>query len=110
MEQNENASSAQTGNDHAESLEARRRRLIFRAQHRGTFETDILIGGFVDRHVNGMNAEQVADMEHVLQLPDPDLTDWLFGRLSIPEEKKTPMLVALVDDALTRMGKKEATA
>ena len=29
--------------------------------------------------------------------PDPDLTDWLFGRLPLPPERETPMLRRMVD-------------
>lgn len=100
MEQNETASAIDTARD----LETRRRRLIFRARHRGTFETDILIGEFVDRHVAGMNDAELTDMERVLELPDPDLSDWLFGRLPLPQEKETPMLRAMVEDARRRRG------
>ncbi|WP_039906170.1 succinate dehydrogenase assembly factor 2, partial [Acetobacter tropicalis] len=61
-------------------LAARRRRLVFRANHRGTFETDILIGGFVEANVATMSEADLADMEAIMQMPDPELTDWLVGR------------------------------
>ena len=35
--------------DHALDPDLRRRRLLFRATHRGTHELDLLIGGFFDR-------------------------------------------------------------
>lgn len=78
-------------------LAARRRRLVFRANHRGTFETDILIGGFVEATVATMSEADLADMEAIMQMPDPELTDWLFGRLPLPEEKATPMLRRMVE-------------
>ncbi|GAN61290.1 hypothetical protein ACI01nite_04180 [Acetobacter cibinongensis] len=78
-------------------LAARRRRLIFRANHRGTFETDILIGGFVEANVATMTDAELSDMEAIMEMPDPELTDWLFGRLPLPEEKATPMLRRMVD-------------
>ena len=92
-------------NGEEESLAARRRRLKFRANHRGTFETDILIGGFVEETADSLNAEEVADMENILEMPDPDLTDWLFGRLPLPEEKATPMLRRMVEACRARCGK-----
>jgi antitoxin CptB len=33
------------------TLDDRKRRLMFRASHRGTREADLIIGGFVERHV-----------------------------------------------------------
>ncbi|MFT8674817.1 MAG: succinate dehydrogenase assembly factor 2 [Acetobacter sp.] len=88
-----------------DDLATRRRRLRFRANHRGTFETDILIGQFVDEQADSLNADELADMEAILEMPDPDLTDWLFGRLPLPEEKATPMLRRMVDSCRTRCGK-----
>lgn len=90
----DNSSAPMTEDD---PLAARRRRLVFRANHRGTFETDILIGGFVEANVATMTAAELADMEAVMEMPDPELTDWLFGRLPLPEEKATPMLRRMVD-------------
>ena len=98
-------SSAQPDAPAPDDLAARRRRLRFRANHRGTFETDILIGQFVDEQADSLNAEELADMEAILEMPDPDLTDWLFGRLPLPEEKATPMLRRMVDSCRTRCGK-----
>ncbi|MFT8367404.1 MAG: succinate dehydrogenase assembly factor 2 [Acetobacter papayae] len=88
----------------AAELDARRRRLKFRANHRGTFETDILIGGFVQDVADTLNAAELTDMEAILEMPDPDLTDWLFGRLPLPEEKATPMLRRMVDACRARCG------
>ncbi|NHO31188.1 FAD assembly factor SdhE [Acetobacter fallax] len=109
MEQNETISPATSSPDASagdaqSDLERRRKRLLFRSQHRGTFETDILIGGFVEKYVNTMDATALDDIEAVLETPDPVLTDWLFGRLPVPEECETPMLRALLNDAHQRSG------
>ncbi len=81
------------------SLEHRRRRLLFRATHRGTHETDLLIGGYVARHLEAMDAAAVAAMEALLELPEPDLADWLTGRAPIPEGPHAALLRALGADA-----------
>jgi antitoxin CptB len=74
------------------SLSPRRRRLIFRARHRGTKEADLMIGGFVARHVAGFAEAEMDELEAILELPDVDLADWLSGRRPIPPEVATPML------------------
>ena len=71
---------------------SRRRRLLFRATHRGTYENDILLGGFVQRHIDALSESELAALEAVLELPDNDLADWLTGRMPIPPEADTPML------------------
>jgi antitoxin CptB len=74
------------------SLSPRRRRLMFRAWHRGTKEADLMIGGFVKRHIATFTEAELDELEAVLELPDVDLADWLSGRRAIPSHITTPML------------------
>jgi antitoxin CptB len=80
-------------------LDARRRRLVFRAQHRGTKETDILIGGFVARHIASLSDADVAALEEILELWDVDLADWLSGRRPIPPEHDHQLLRRIMAEA-----------
>ncbi len=73
-------------------LERRRRRLLFRATHRGTHESDLLIGGFVAARLETLTAEDITALEALLETSDPVLADWLVGRADIPPEAETPML------------------
>ena len=81
------------------SFDARRRRLLYRATHRGTYENDILLGGFVKRHIDAMRESELAALEALLELPENDLADWLTGRLPIPAEADSPMLRRVLDEA-----------
>lgn len=81
------------------ATEHRRRRLLFRATHRGTKENDILIGGFVAAGLADLTDADMDALEAVMQLPDTDLADWLTGRRPIPPELDTPMLRRLVEAA-----------
>jgi antitoxin CptB len=80
-------------------LDARRRRLVFRAQHRGTKETDILIGGFVARHIRSLSDADVTALEEILELWDVDLADWLSGRRPISPEHDHPLLRRIMAEA-----------
>ena len=73
----------------------RRRRLLFRATHRGTRETDLLIGGFVRARLASFTAADMDALEEVMELPDTDLADWLTGRTAIPPACDSPMLQAI---------------
>ena len=70
----------------------RRRRLLYRATHRGTHETDLLVGGFVARHLSNLTPEQLDELETILDYPDTDLADWLTGRQPIPADAAQPLL------------------
>jgi antitoxin CptB len=71
--------------------ETRRRRLLFRATHRGTYENDLMIGGFVRAHLAGFTDAELTDLESLMDWPDVDLADWLTGRRPLPEDAP-PML------------------
>lgn len=76
-------------------VQTRRRRLLFRATHRGTHETDLLVGGFVASRIETMSEPDMDALEEVMELPDADLADWLTNRLPIPPEVDSPMLQAI---------------
>ena len=78
-------------------LESRRRRLLFRANHRGTRESDLLIGGFVASRLEHFSVAEIDVLERIIELPDTWLTDWLTGRTPIPAEHDEPMLRAMRD-------------
>ncbi|WP_419731253.1 succinate dehydrogenase assembly factor 2 [Lichenicola sp.] len=84
------------------ALDPRRRRILFRATHRGTHETDVLIGGFVTPRIAGFSDAELDAIEELMELPDVDLADWLMGRLPIPPESDSPMLRAVQAAARSR--------
>jgi antitoxin CptB len=77
--------------------DVRRRRLLFRATHRGTAENDLMIGGFVTVHLGELTDAEVDALEAVMEMPDTNLADWLTGRVPIPPDAATPMLCRMRD-------------
>jgi antitoxin CptB len=77
--------------DQAQS-DIRRRRLLFRATHRGTYENDLLLGGFVRDNLENLTDADIEALETLMERPDPELADWLTGRRPIAPEDATPML------------------
>ena len=75
--------------------EVRRRRLLFRATHRGTYENDLLLGGFVRANLGTFTGADLDALEALMELQDVDLADWLTGRRPIPAEAATPMLLRI---------------
>ena len=72
-----------------------RRRLSYRAWHRGTREADYMVGGFFDRHQAAWDAETIAWFERVLDAQDVDIMAWAFGRSDPPPEHGGPWITAL---------------
>lgn len=67
-----------------ETIEDRRKRLLFRSWHRGTREMDLLLGRFAERHLETFSERQLALYEAMLEYGDPDLYDWMAGRGVVP--------------------------
>jgi antitoxin CptB len=80
-------------------LDSRRRRLVFRANHRGTHENDLLIGGFVEKRIGEFSDAELDELEEIIELSDVDLAEWLTGRQPIPPSHDTPMLRRMRDAA-----------
>jgi antitoxin CptB len=95
-----NSTSPPPGSDPG-ARDPRRRRLLFRATHRGTHETDLLIGGYVASRIDSLTGPDMDALEEVLELPDTDLADWLTGRRPIPPESDSAMLRAIRAAALS---------
>ncbi|MEL6366207.1 MAG: succinate dehydrogenase assembly factor 2 [Pseudomonadota bacterium] len=85
-------------------LDARRRRLIFRATHRGFKEADLVIGLFAKAHVPSMEAGDLDALEALLEAPDQELYAWVTEREPVPENFDGEMFRRLkafkTDDAL----------
>lgn len=69
-------------NDNLENL---RKKLIFRSDHRGTKEMDLLLGSFARQHVPNFNEQELQEFEELLKENDPDLYNWITGKEKAPE-------------------------
>jgi len=79
-----------------ETVEVWRKRLTFRAWHRGTREMDLLIGSFAEKYINEFEAADLVIFEEILVNNDPDVYDWIIGRQIPPAELKSRVLDLLL--------------
>jgi antitoxin CptB len=63
----------------SEGLDDRRKRLLFRCWHRGTREMDLILGRFADAGIADLSDGDMAELERLLEVPDPDLYAALTG-------------------------------
>ena len=61
-----------------DDVDMRRRRALYRAQHRGTKEMDHMIGRFAEAKVPQLSEPELGQFERFLELPDPLLHAWFF--------------------------------
>ncbi len=76
-------------------LDARRRRILFRAWRRGMREMDLVMGHFADAELPAMSAAELDEFERLLDAPDPALLAWITGEEPTPADYDTPLLARL---------------
>jgi antitoxin CptB len=64
-------------------LDDRRKRLLFRCWHRGTREMDLILGRFADAEIATLADDELAQLEHLIEVPDPDLYAALTGNVPL---------------------------
>ena len=60
-------------------MNVHRNRLLFKSWHRGTQESDLLLGSFADSCLAGFDASQLNRYEALLDCSDADLFEWILG-------------------------------
>jgi antitoxin CptB len=79
-----------------EASDTQRKRLLYQSAHRGTKESDLLLGAFAHAHLASFGAAQLERYEALLDESDKDLFDWITGRAAPPPEKMTDVLRLLL--------------
>jgi antitoxin CptB len=70
--------------DAGEDIAMRRRRLRYRAGHRGTRELDLILGPFAEARADAMDGVELSAFERLLAEEETDLQDWLLGLAPAP--------------------------
>lgn len=76
-----------------DDIELRRRRVAYRATHRGTKEMDLILGRYAQARLPAMGERELAIFERFAALPDPMLAGW-FSQAETPTEAE---FVALIE-------------
>ena len=70
--------------------------MSFRAWHRGTRETDLILGRFADANLPSFSESEVEQFETLLDTPDPDILNWVTGAEPVPAGQSSPVLDRLI--------------
>jgi antitoxin CptB len=82
--------------DNLHKNDVTKKRLLWRAKHRGIKEMDIVVGGFAELRLPEMSAGELALFEVLLEIPDQELLSWTTGQEPVPEKWNTPLLHELI--------------
>ncbi len=72
-----------------------RKKLLYRATHRGFKEADIVLGSFAAAKLPEMSGEHLAELERLLEVPDRDLYEWILKQTPVPAAFEGPVLEML---------------
>ena len=72
-----------------------KKQIIYRSMRRGTKEMDLLLGNFVKKHIDELNATELKDLAKLLFIEDEVIYKWYIEKSSdklIPKTKVSMML------------------
>ena len=79
----------------SDGLDARRKKALYRAWHRGTKEMDFVMGRFADAHIAGLSEADLADFEELLDVSDRELFAWIVGTEEVDPIHDRPVWQAM---------------
>ena len=59
-----------------------KKQIIYRSNHRGTKEMDLLLGNFVKKNINKLNDDNLIDLDNLLSLDDETIMKWYLKKKS----------------------------
>jgi len=62
------------------------KQVLYRSQHRGCKETDILLGKYIVKKINEFDDEKLELYQKFINEDDLAIYDWILSRLNVPEE------------------------
>ena len=77
-------------------LDIMRKRLNWRANHRGIKEMDLLVGGFASQRLPNMSKTELNEFTEILEIPDQDLLSWVTAQTEIPTALQSPLLFEML--------------
>jgi antitoxin CptB len=81
----------------SEPMDVRRRKLLFRAWHRGMREMDLILGRFAEQAIAQLSAEELDELEELMTVPDRVLLGWITGETDVQPEFDTALFRRLRD-------------
>ncbi len=88
-----------------EDIAIRRKRLRYRAWHRGTKEMDLILGPFADANVDAYGTAELDRLEQLMDEEDPPLLKWVMRQEEPPAHVDRAFLALVIADHQARIEK-----
>ena len=74
-----------------------RKRLLYKASHRGMKEADRLIGDFALARIGALSVSQLTSFDLLLDESDNDLLKWIMEREEVPEWIDSNLITEIIN-------------
>lgn len=71
--------------------------MLYRANHRGIKEMDIMLGGFAEARIGSLSDGELDLFEALLSESDRDLLTWFTGEVAVPAEVRNSLFDMILD-------------
>ena len=79
-------------------LETYKKKIIFKASHRGSKEMDILLGNFINKYIELFNENELSLFNAILECDDDDIYQWIIGKKEIPNQYSNRVFSLLINN------------
>ena len=85
-----------------DDIEIHRKKLLFRAGHRGTKEMDMLLGNFANKHINLFDEVELELFNQLLDADDDLIYKCLLDKAALPDFMNNRVFQLLKDSAIKK--------
>lgn len=72
-------------------MDLRRRKILYRAWHRGIREMDLIMGRFAESCIDALTQAEMDEIERLMTIPDQQIYAWISGSEPVPAEHDTAL-------------------
>ena len=74
-----------------------KKKILYRANHRGTKEMDILLGSFVNKYINSFNLKHLDELHKMLDMGDDKLQGLYFNKIKNKDLQNSKVFLLFKD-------------
>jgi len=79
-------------------LETYKKKIIYKASHRGSKEMDILLGNFINKYIELFNENELNIFDSILDCDDDDIYQWMIGKKDVPTRYENRVFSLLINN------------
>ena len=79
-------------------LETYKKKIIYKASHRGSKEMDILLGNFINKYIELFNENELNIFDSILDYDDDDIYQWMIGKKDVPTRYENRVFSLLISN------------